>query len=76
TIVKSSLDIISVDCVILNRDDVYIFLTERAGRPFVVDPKLDGNPLIQAWRCVEFTFGWIGPGTWTFTAEFKEVGGR
>jgi hypothetical protein len=76
TIVKGSLDVISVDIAIENRDDVYVFLTERAGRPFLIDPYLDGNPLPQAWRCLEFTFGWIAPGVWTFTAEFKEVGGK
>jgi hypothetical protein len=67
---------VSIEVAIDNRDDVLAFLVDRAGRPFRLDPSLDGNPDGRAWRCIEFVFRWVSPGLWIFAAEFMEVGGK
>lgn len=57
----------SIEVGMTNRAAVNAFLRERAGRPFRV-PNLDG-----LWRCWEWRFQWVGPGTWVFSAEIKET---
>lgn len=65
-----------VDLNITNRDEIYNFLVSRAGKPFRVDPASTNAPINKAWRCLQFSFKWLGPGVWGFTAEFEEVGGK
>lgn len=75
TLTRQALATRSISLNTTKRQTIDDFLVARNGRPFRLDPKQANTPLASAWHCTSWAWQWVGPGTWTLTADLEEVAG-